>query len=520
MKKIISIVLVVLMAMTVMAVPAKRDGVVRIAADGSEKTVYVHGNEFFHYLTDAEGNWLDEETLLPMSEEVKNARIAVSQSESSQAKARRAKEETGTSRLLAPRGAVILVSYSDKAFSSTNEEMKEWAMGDDYMHNGATGSIHQYFLDQSWGEYDLQIDVFGPVVLSKELAYYGSNNSQGDDKHVDELVKEACTLAHDSCGADFSLYDFDNNGKVDWVVIIYAGYGEASGAPAETVWPHQYDLSYIGKSFYLDGKKVDHYCCLNELTGTRGTKRDGIGTFCHEFSHVMGLPDLYATNDATHHTLCEWDVMDYGAYNNNGNTPPCYSAYERWFMGWITPRVLTEPEFVTLQTLNESKESLLMCEGDAHNLDGLNPNPKNFYLIENRVKEGWDKYLPGEGMLLTKINYSYYKWSMNIVNNTKSSMGVDLIEAKANTTSGFSAKGKATDAFPDGASEYTEFEGHEITDIDWVIGSNTIQFSYRGAEPQGIDDIEDGKTAKKIIRDGQVLIIRDGKTYDVLGNRL
>ncbi len=522
MKRIFSILCVCAVAVSAMAVPARRGGVVRTAADGTEKTVFLNGDETFHYMTDENGTWLDEETLMPLSEETKSERLKT-KGQSRLAKARRAKAETGTDRLLAPRGAVILVSYSDKAFSSTHDAMVEWAMGENYTYNGATGSIHQYFWDQSWGQYDLQIDVYGPVKVSKTLSYYGKDSGgEGNDQHADELVVEACKLAHDSCGADFSQYDWDNDGKVDWVVIIYAGYGQASGAPSNTIWPHQWELSYSGKAFKLDGKTVDHYCCLNELTGTSGSKRDGIGTFCHEFSHVMGLPDLYATEGQTHHTLCNWDIMDYGPYNNNGNTPPSYSAYERWFMGWSTPRVLTDPENVTLHELNSSHESLLMCSGDVHNLDGVHPDPTTFYLMEARNKEGWDAYLPGAGMLITKIKYNESNWASNKVNNTASNMGVDLMEAKANTTSGYNAQGKATDAYPKGATSFTKLSGHEITEIARDASDGTITFLYRGGhEPgEGIDEVEDNASAKKVIRNGQVLILRNGNTYDLTGKRL
>lgn len=516
MKRIIGILFVAGMATAMMAVPAKRDGMVRTMEDGTQVTVFLHGNETFHYMTDAAGVWLNEETLKPMTEAEKNEKLRVFSSQPKRAP--QAQNGAGVSRLLSPRGPIILVSYKDKEFENPKERLEEWAMGENYAYNNATGSIHQYFMDQSWGAYDLELDVYGPVTVSKNASYYGSNDASGNDKHPDELVQEACILAHDSCGADFSQYDSNGDGKVDWVVVMYAGKGEADGGGANTVWPHQYELRYTGMSFYLDGKKVDHYCCLNEIDAS-SNKLDGVGTFCHEFGHIMGLPDLYATNGATHHTLCEWDVMDYGAYNNNGNTPPAYSAYERWFMGWSTPRVLTDPEYVTLGKLNETQESLLMCEGDAHNLDGLNPSPITFYLIENRNKEGWDKYLPGRGMLLTKVKYNYNKWSDNTVNNTKTNMGVDLIEAKENTTSGYSAKGKSTDAFPAGASEYTAYEGHEITEI--VLRDGVVAFSYRGAEPQAVESVPvSDKKVQKIIRNGQIIILREGKTYDILGNQL
>lgn len=246
MKKILGIVMLCAVAASVTAVPARREAQVRTAADGTEKIVYQNGDETFHYLTDAEGRWLDEETLMPMSEEKRGERLKV-KGESRMAKARRAKEETGTDRLLSPRGAVILVSYQDEAFQQTNADMTAWAMGETYTYNGATGSIHQYFYDQkTWGQYDMEIDVYGPVTVSRNASYYGSNDWNGDDRHPDELVQEACQLAHNECGADFSKYDSDGDGKVDWVVILYAGKGEADGGASTTVWPHQYELSLHG----------------------------------------------------------------------------------------------------------------------------------------------------------------------------------------------------------------------------------------------------------------------------------
>lgn len=510
MRKLVGIVALCAVAVSAIAVPARRGGVVRTAADGTEQTVFLNGDETFHYITDANGNWLDEETLLPMSEERKGERLKA-KGQSRMAKARRAKQETGTDRLLAPRGIIILVSFQDKEFQQTNKDMTEWAMGEDYTYNGATGSIHQYFYDQSWGEYDMEIDVVGPVTVSRNVSYYGSNDWNGDDKHPDEMVREACQLAADA-GADFSKYDSNNDGYVDWIVVLYAGKGEADGGAATTIWPHQYELSYTGMQIKLNGKTVDHYCCLNEIDGQSG-KRCGIGTFCHEFSHVMGLPDFYATNNASHRTMCEWDIMDYGPYLNDGNTPPCYSAYERWFMGWITPRVLTEPENVTLRLLDKYKEALLLCDGDAHNLDGLNPQPKTFYLLESRTKAGWDKYLPGYGMMITKVQYSATKWSQNTVNNTSGNLGIDIIEAKKNTSS----YGATTDLFPKGATQWYDFEGHEIEDIKRTL-DGTITFLYNGGWPEGIENTPDSEVhVQKVLRDGQVLIIRNNNTYDLNG---
>ena len=489
----------------------------RTAADGTEKMVYQHGNELFHYLTDAEGNWLDEETLMPMSNERKAAR---EQAGKARVQARRAKEETGTDRLLAPRGAVILVSYPDKAFSQSNKDMTEWAMGEKYTYNGATGSIHRYFMDQSWGQYDMQIDVYGPVTVSKNASYYGSNDSwSGNDKHPDELVKEACQLADNECGADFSQYDSNNDGNVDWVVILYAGKGEADGGSKETIWPHQYDLSYTGMSFKLDGKWVDHYCCLNEIDGSSG-KRCGIGTFCHEFSHVMGLPDFYATTEgSTHRTLGSWDIMDYGPYNNDGNTPPSYSAYERWFMGWIEPTLLNTAATVTLANLNhEGGRACYITENGSAISNILRPSPSTFYMLENRQKSGWDQYIKGSGLMITKVQWSQYKWEYNEVNNDAYSMGVDIIEAKKNTSS---YTDKTTDLYPRGATSFTQVTNYQVTDI--AMADSIITFNVNGGGSEinlAIPTVTEQGQSIKILREGKLLIIRNGVTYDITGRRL
>ena len=510
-----------------MAVPARRDGMVRTAADGTEKTVYLHGNEFFHYTTDAEGNWLDEETLMPLSEEQKAARLNAGKA---RARAHRALQEqkSGVERLLAPRGPVILVSYPDKAFSNDNEGMTEWAMGDNYTYNGATGSIHQYFYDQSWGQYDLQIDVYGPVTVSKELEYYGKDSGgEGNDQHPDELIVEACKLAHDSLGADFSQYDSNGDGYVDWVVILYAGKGQADGGTANTIWPHQYDLSRTQKAFTLDGKKVDHYCCLNEIDG-QTNKRCGIGTFCHEFSHVMGLPDLYSTDQyATHKTMGMWDIMDYGPYNNGGNTPPAYSAYERWWMGWIEPTLLNSASSVVLGNLSDAGSACYMTANGNAISNIISPSPNVFYMLENRQQLGWDYYIPGHGMLITKVNYRYNWWYGNSVNNTASNMGVDLLEADgsapsysiSNRNNGYF--GKQGDAYPSGSDSFTTVTNYQVTDITEEDGLITFKVNGGGEEINlGVKNVnceEANGRWTKVLRDGQILIQRGDKIYDLFG---
>lgn len=502
MKKIGLIVLLSAIVGSVWAVPARRGGLVVTQPDGSELTVYQHGDEHFHWLTNKQGEWLSMDTdgYYRVTEALTDEQIEAKR----QAAPRRA-EYQATPLNIATRGLIILVNFKDATFTTSKAEMDSMLTGKNYTRNytykyygrnytvESKGSAWKYFYDSSNEQYDPQFDVVGPVTVSQNMAYYGGNIG-GGDKNPEAMIVEACKLVNDS--VDFSLYDNDNDGIADFVYVIYAGYGEADGGAANTIWPHQY---FIFQTLKLDNTKIYRYACSNEMDNY--TKHHtGIGTFCHEFSHVLGLPDLYETTGyGDHKTMGEWSILDYGPYNNDGNTPPAYSAYERFFMGWLTPRLITEPENITLAELNESQEALLISSSDQHNLIGNDPDPTTFYLLENRQQTGWDEYLPGHGLMLTKIQYNYKKWFDNTVNNTAKSMGVDLIEADGKAPNYDDARpsngymGKAKDLFPAGATAYTLITDHAIEEITEENG--VIAFKYKGgAIETDIDNIENQNT--------------------------
>ncbi|MBO4690010.1 MAG: M6 family metalloprotease domain-containing protein [Paludibacteraceae bacterium] len=525
MKKVSVLVLLFAAIATAMAIPAKQGPIVRTAEDGTKKVVYIHGNEYFHYTTNEEGQWLDEATLKPMTEDERLSRL--NEGTTHIARVKKQKEEIGGIPNLAPHGLVILVNFSDLAFTTSKATMDSMHNGRhftrdynyNYELNGKTnsiritsaGSVWQYFHDQSYGAYDPKFDVVGPVTLNKEMSYYGKNNSFGNDMHASDMITEACQLADEQLNIDFTQYDNDNDGYVDFVYVIYAGYGEADGGDASTIWPHQSDISGLT----IDGKKLKRYACGCELNFT-SKQHDGIGTFCHEFGHVLGLPDFYSTNKAaTHHTLMNWDIMDRGCYNNDGNTPPAYSAYERFYMGWLTPRVLDGPELVTLGKISTDTTALLMCEGNSHNLIGHNPMPRTFYLLENREQAGWDLYVAGKGLLITKVTYDSNKWRNNEVNKSGNAMGMDIIEAKNNT----GKSGKSTDTYPKGSTYFMDFEGHEITQIK-LDADGIITFKYRWSETPVENVQSDDVQCTKVLKDGQVIIVRGGVSYDMMGRKI
>lgn len=372
-----------------------------------------------------------------------------------------------------PKALVILVEFQDKAFSVENphEYFEKQLNEKGYSVNGATGSALDFFTENSNGQFTPQFDLYGPVKVSKNMSYYGGNDAYGNDKAPEEMVSEACTLL--DAEVDFSQYDTDGDGFVDNVYVYYAGYGEADGGGNNTVWPHSYNLTYAGINCKLDGVTVDRYACSNEVDRT-ARRPDGIGTFVHEFSHVMGLPDLY---DTVYSYQCftpgSWSTLDYGPYNNNGRTPPNYGVYERYSLGWLEPLRFSG---------TGSRERILepITSNQAYLIPTTNRN--EFMLVEMRKQEGWDKYIPNSGMLVWRINYSRTKWRNNTVNNTATNQGVDIIEAD-NKQDEYNRPG---DCFP-GSANVTSFTLTTVPSFSTRVGGKSM-----GVEFPNISIDEDG----------------------------
>lgn len=479
------------------AMPAWRGEVEKQLADGTTIMVTLQGDRWLHYYMSADGRcWREtgEGYLIP-------AEKPAAEKEAALRKAKRMPQQTSTATKLniAPRGLVILVNFSKLKFQAENTQaaMSEMLNSDHYTYNGATGSARQYFIDQSMGQYQPVFDVVGPVNLSHDYDYYGEDDTsvgyEGEDLHAVDMIVEACRLADKNYNVDFTEYDCNNDGEVDFVFVIYAGNGQSSGAATNTIWPHAFWVSDFhgdtagGQSCYLDGKKINTYACGPELYGATSKTRSGIGTFCHEFSHVLGFPDLYITaGSSSHRTLGDWDILDYGPYLNRGRTPPAYSAYERFFLGWLHPVVLNKGGIYQLHELQKSNTAAIITSSGRHNLIGNDPDPTEFFILENRQQTGWDTYLNGHGLMITKIKYNYQKWYDNTVNNTSYSLGVDIIEAQKNTSS----KNLATDLYPAGAKSYTPYTHYPITNIEET--DSVISFKFIGGGDSimlALDDI-------------------------------
>lgn len=314
---------------------------------------------------------------------------------------------------------VVIVEFADKgfAFADPAEEFHALLNEPGYSRYDGKGSVADFYRDNSAGQFKPRFDVVGPVTLRRGYAYYGSG---ADDSAAGLMVIEACNLLDQE--VDFSQYDLDGDGIVDNIYFYYAGKGEADGGDPATIWPHSWSLSDQGRTLALDGVSIDAYACSPELDGT--DKPNGIGTFCHEFGHVLGLPDLYASSYSPALHPATWSLMASGNYNDDGRTPPGLSSYERYELGWIEPKELSYPLTVSLPPLGEANAA---CRIPTERRN-------EYFLLENRQLSGWDSSLPGHGMLVWHIDYNPNIWDRNVVNNNAAHQYVDIVEAN-NATS-------------------------------------------------------------------------------------
>lgn len=339
---------------------------------------------------------------------------------------------------LPPKGLLLLVQFSDTAFFTSNPHtaFDSLANSINYTYNGATGSAREYFRAQSGGQYVPDFDVIGPLTLPHPIAYYGKNDLQGYDQYLADFVIDACAAVPDS--VDWTQYDSDGDGLVDLVFLLFAGYGEADSYKTNTIWPCKWDMASVlyggytnqttyyyhwdeemGKVDYnlptFDGKIVYKFACANEWAYS-SNHRCGIGTFVHEFSHALGLPDYYVLDDNSNknYTPGSWSLMGYGNYVNNGNTPPNYSVYEKYYLGWVTPNFLSTNQQVTLPADGETY--YMLTRSGIAPADGAFTQDTVYYL-ENRQYTGWDAYLPGHGLLVWQVVYNEQAWFEGMPNN-------------------------------------------------------------------------------------------------------
>ncbi len=527
MKRIISLFLLAFSFALCFAAPAKRV-TKTITVNGKQIQVTLRGNEKLHYWQSADGTRYrlrEESTPAILSEaDVQQALMsdkftqkAIKESAKHYApSASKAATKQNTQFIGQKRAIVILAQFPDKKFSFTDSakvkaEYERILCERNYNERYQNGSVRDYFNAQSYGKFDFLVDVAGPYTLPNNMEYYGKNDLSDNDEHPGELIYHAIQAADKD--VDFSKYDWDGDGEVELIYVIYAGYSEAQGASSNTVWPHAWNLEYANwgnthtANQIFDGVRLDQYACSSELYGTRGKNVDGIGTICHELSHCFGLPDLYCT-DNSHTELCmdEWSVLDHGCYGNDGFCPVSYTAYERWMCGWLEPVELNSPKFVKqMNDLNLSGDAYIIYN-DAHK--------DEYYVLQNIQQTGWSKYSPGHGLLVIHVDYDADAWYYNEVNNQKKHLRVSPIcadnkrgayDLAGDTYPGTSNNTQLTDTSSPAATLFnknadnTMFMGKPITDI--AENDGVISFTFM----DGIY-VEEPHDAEAFIREGQIIV--------------
>lgn len=426
---------------TAFSMPAKRTPISGQMADGTPVEAVLHGDENFHYYTSvSDGSLLMRQGDTFVYADIEPAGKMVVSSRSVKAASRVAELNDAANeprRLpgLVPgstfpsmgehKVAVVLVEYQDVKFNLKDplDYFTRLLNEEGFSDYWATGSARDWYIHSSCAQFIPEFVVMGPVTLSKPRYYYGENDAWGQDVAPQKMVIEACRQLNPT--VDFKEFDRDNDGYIDNVFVVYAGQGEASGGSSECVWPHSWSVIQAeqGSSYIFDNVRLDKYACVNEWELSdlgRGYRPVGIGSFVHEFAHVMGLPDLYSTQYVEEtFTLGEWSVMDYGPYNNDMCTPPQFSAWERAALGYMTPKELTaDAANVALEPFDTDEAYIINTS-----------NPNEFFILENRQQQGWDTHIPGHGMLVWHIDYDDYIWRINSANNDPRHYYIDILEA-------------------------------------------------------------------------------------------
>lgn len=481
MKKVLSFIFASCLALTATAIPAQPGTFTHTQKDGTVITLRIVGDEHFHYFVNVDNGrtmlrhddgdfyFANEAEIAPLRAAADTRRAMANEQRLARLKKRADALgiNTDPKTLIAngphkttagvyngamkgsKKGLVILMEFPDLKFKSHNDRAAYDRVfnQEGYNEYGSIGSVHDYFKDQSYGEFDLTFDVVGPYTADNNMTYYGTDMAFPNDPYNWGKIQDlrACVLPMEAVqkadpDVNFKDYDWDGDGEVDQIYIIYPGYAQSSGAPATTIWPHESSLSQWAQynsnfgsgiptitTQRLDGVKIDTYAMSQELTGTSGTTRVGIGTACHEFAHCLGFPDIYDINQQAF-GMEAFDLMDNGGYNGptyNCEVPAGFTAYERWMCGWLEPTVLKEGAAVKdMAALNDKPEAYVIYnEG----------NKNEYFLLENRQPKGWHKYvrnwsIPG-GLLVTHVDFDKVAWRDNKVNTDPLHQRLTLVPA-------------------------------------------------------------------------------------------
>ena len=520
MRKLALLLMATMICLTMNAIPARR-GLVQVPQpDGTTLSINLEGDEYYHFNTTADGYTIvlndnggyvyvqrDGEKLVAtniLAHDDGNRTAAELALLASTPKRLVDKQAVKLANQKRPklgvdlsnfdfenfRGLVILIDFADKQFASEDPKAFYTEMFSTENFTGfhdpvkdvdvnCLGSVRDYFRDQSNGVFNPPFDVYGPYTSTRNANQCYANSTA--------IFTSALKKANDD--VDFSRYDNNGDGLVDMVFFLVAGYSSSSnGESSGFLWPHASNLYY--RRINYDGKWIDRYACSTELYGWVSSPStvtvEGIGTVCHEFSHVLGLPDFYDTdysdNGGESHHPGEWDLMAGGADFNYGRTPVGYTLFERYALGWAHPKTITGPGTYSMGAVNETRDGFIL----------RTPVNNEYFILENRQKTSWDSYLPGHGMIVARVDSTNASiWSSNQVNCYPSHNYYELLRA-GNTTSG----DQGSDPFPG-------TKGNPMLTNETMPGLNTWAGKTNQFNIVGISENE-GIISFTVVNDGDI----------------
>lgn len=531
MKKFFLLLMGLLSAVSAMAIPACPTPATVTQPDGSTLTLMLQGDEYYHFNTTLDGYTVVKNaqgayvyaaqsgrrlvatsvvahdaaarTAAETASLQATARFLVdadawSQGQKSKARSRNARRKLLRDDLLDYskfRGLVILINYSDRKFAVDSTFYEATLNDKDFAgitvngrYESYTGSVRDYFYDNSNGVFDPHFDVYGPVDVD-----YASTD--GHENYASIFLSAINKL---DGAVDFSKYDTDDDGTVDMIYFIVAGYtSNYSGNNSSYLWPHMSSLSYYSSQAY-DGVYLGRYASSGEYYGWESqgrNKHDGIGTICHEFSHVLGLEDLYDTDYGESGGQSDhpgaWEVMAGGSYNNYGRNPVGYSLFERTVLGFATPDTLQAGKHYTMGALNATNHGYVLTTQE----------PTTTFYLENRQRTKWDSYLPGHGMLVSRVDMSDLDvWASNKVNCKPSHNYYVVLRA------GNAKGGSASDPFP-GTAGVTKLTNTTQPNLRTWGNSMSQMLLDNIAEQEGIIsfDVKADGSIKKIVEDFEAM---------------
>ena len=322
------------------------------------------------------------------------------------------------------------------------------------------------------GLVNIQGEVVGPYTLPLNISQYanGASGTGPSLPNARQMAKDAAIAANPQ--VNFATYDNDGDGFVDAFIVIHAGAGAEQTGSKTDIWSHKWVLP--GSAYSADGAKIYAY-----LTVPEDFK---IGVCAHELGHLLfGFPDLYDT-DYSSEGIGNWCLMAGGSWNGGGDIPAHPSAWCKVNQGWAQAVIVKENGTLNIDDIKSSQKAYRLWKNGAAGSE--------YFLVENRQKTGYDRLLPGEGLLIWHIDESTES------NSDETHPKVALVQAdnQRDLEQG-NNRGDAGDVFP-GNSNNVTFSPTSTPNSNSYAHADTNVALRKSAQVERLSDAGRSKTSE------------------------